>query len=145
MAQRRRPDTSKTASRHVVASPLERAQETAGPLAAAHGLEVGTDDRVIESTNVFQGKRFGVGDGVLKQAAQLVATCATRASPRGASPTRRSSARMLAAVDDARDAARGHEAVLVSHQLPVWTTRLHVEGSSFVHDPRTPAVHPVPA
>ena len=32
--------------------------------------------------------------------------------------------RMLAAVYDARDAARGHEAVIVSHQLPIWITRL---------------------
>ena len=43
---------------------------------------------------------------------------------------------MMAAVYDARDAARGHEAVLVSHQLPIWTTRLHVEHRSFLHDPR---------
>ena len=39
-------------------------------------------------------------------------------------------ARMMAAVEDARDAARGHEAVIVSHQLPIWTTRLHVEKRS---------------
>ena len=24
----------------------------------------------------------------------------------------------------------------MSHQLPIWTTRLHVEGRSFLHDPR---------
>jgi broad specificity phosphatase PhoE len=43
---------------------------------------------------------------------------------------------MLSAVEAARDAARGHEAVLVSHQLPIWTLRLHVEGRRYVHDPR---------
>ena len=43
---------------------------------------------------------------------------------------------MMAAVNDARDAARGHEAVVVSHQLPIWITRLHVENRSFLHDPR---------
>jgi broad specificity phosphatase PhoE len=43
---------------------------------------------------------------------------------------------MLAAVESARDAARGHEAVLVSHQLPIWTLRLHVEGRRYAHDPR---------
>ena len=43
---------------------------------------------------------------------------------------------MMAAVDDARDAARGHEAVIVSHQLPIWTTRLFVERRSFLHDPK---------
>jgi broad specificity phosphatase PhoE len=43
----------------------------------------------------------------------------------------------MAAVEAARDAARGHEAVIVSHQLPIWTTRLHVEKRSFLHDPRS--------
>ena len=45
-------------------------------------------------------------------------------------------ARMLAAVETARDAARGHAAVLVSHQLPIWTLRLNLEGRRYVHDPR---------
>ena len=26
--------------------------------------------------------------------------------------------------------------MIVSHQLPIWITRLHVEGRSFLHDPR---------
>jgi broad specificity phosphatase PhoE len=43
---------------------------------------------------------------------------------------------MLAAVADARDAARGHEAVVVSHQLPVWTVRNKLEGRRLWHDPR---------
>lgn len=52
---------------HVVASPLERAQETAAPIAKAHGLDIGTDERLIEAENVFQGKTFGVGDGALRR------------------------------------------------------------------------------
>jgi broad specificity phosphatase PhoE len=43
---------------------------------------------------------------------------------------------MTGAVEDARDAALGHETVVVSHQLPIWTTRLHLERRPFVHDPR---------
>jgi broad specificity phosphatase PhoE len=39
-------------------------------------------------------------------------------------------------VATARDAARGHAAVCVSHQLPIWTLRLHLEGRSYLHDPR---------
>ena len=51
---------SRTATSPIsVASPLERAQETARPLADARGLEIVTDERVIESTNVFEGQRFG--------------------------------------------------------------------------------------
>ena len=43
---------------------------------------------------------------------------------------------MWPAVLDARAAAEGHEAVVVSHQLPIWITRLSAEGRSFLHDPR---------
>ena len=34
------------------------------------------------------------------------------------------------------DLIAGHEAVIVSHQLPIWTTRLHLEDRWFLHDPR---------
>ena len=44
--------------------------------------------------------------------------------------------RMVAAIHDARDAAAGHEAVVVSHQLPIWTTRLFLEKRSYVHHPK---------
>jgi broad specificity phosphatase PhoE len=43
---------------------------------------------------------------------------------------------MLAAVEAARDAALGHEAVCVSHQLPIWTLRCFLEGRHLWHDPR---------
>jgi broad specificity phosphatase PhoE len=42
----------------------------------------------------------------------------------------------VGAVASARDAARGHAAVCVSHQLPIWVLRLHLEGRSYLHDPR---------
>ncbi len=42
---------------HVAASPLERAQETALPIAAIHDLAVATDDRLIESRTSSRVKR----------------------------------------------------------------------------------------
>jgi broad specificity phosphatase PhoE len=39
-------------------------------------------------------------------------------------------------VDKARARAGGHEAVCVSHQLPVWTARLALTGRRLWHDPR---------
>ena len=45
-------------------------------------------------------------------------------------------ARMQGAIDDARIMAAGHEAVIVSHQAPIWTMRCALEGRSFLHDPR---------
>ena len=47
----------------VVASPLQRAQETAAPIAARHGLDVATDPDLIESLNYFEGRRISPGDG----------------------------------------------------------------------------------
>ena len=47
-------------------SPLERAQETAAPLAATFDLDVAHDERLIEAANLFEGHPFGVGDGSLR-------------------------------------------------------------------------------
>lgn len=119
----------------VWASPLERAQQTAAPLAAARGVEIRSDDRILESTNVFEGERFGAGAGALRRPSTWKHLW-NPLRPSWGEPYKQVAARMMSAVDDARAAARGHEAVLVSHQLPIWTTRLAAEGRSFLHDPR---------
>ena len=116
-------------------SPLERAQETAAPLAAALALTPVIDPRVIESGNVFEGKRFGHGDNALRKPSTWI-HLRNPFKPSWAEPYVEVAARMTATVHDARDAARGHEAVIVSHQLPIWITRLAVEKRSFLHDPR---------
>jgi len=120
---------------HLVASPLERAQETATPLGRAKGLEIVTDARVIESTNVFEGQRFSVGDSILKHPEGWHHLW-NPLKPSWGEPYKAVVARMMAAVYDARDSARGHDAVIVSHQLPIWITRMHVEKRSYLHNPR---------
>ncbi len=119
----------------VTASPLQRAQETAAPIAAAFGLAVGTDDRLIEAENHFQGMKFGVGDGSLRHPGHWP-HLRNPFRPSWGEPYAEQVDRMLAAVDAARVAARGHEAVLVSHQLPIWVTRLALENRRLWHDPR---------
>jgi broad specificity phosphatase PhoE len=120
----------------VVASPLERAQETAAPLAEARGLRIDTDPRIVESGNVFEGKRFSVGDSILKRP-DTWPHLWNPFRPSWGEPYKVIASRMMAAVHDARDSVRGSEVVLVSHQLPVWITRLHVERRSFLHNPRS--------
>ena len=120
---------------HLRTSPLERAQETAAPLAKALGLTPLIDPRVIESGNVFEGKRFGHGDNALRKPSTWIHLWNPLKASWG-EPYKEVVARMLAAVYDARDAARGHEAAIVSHQLPIWITRLALEKRSFLHDPR---------
>lgn len=119
----------------VVASPLDRAQETATPIAAVHGLEIVTDPRVIEADNVFEGQRVGVGDGVLRQP-RAWRHLWNPFTPSWGEPYVDLAERMTDAIHGARDEARGRETVIVSHQLPIWIARLHAEDKRLWHDPR---------
>ena len=121
---------------HLRVSPLERAQETARPLAEARGLEIVTDDRVIESENKFEGLNFAGGASTILKRPRLWRHLYNPFTPSWGEPHQKIVARMMAAVEDARAAAEGHEAVIVSHQLPIWTTRLHVEKRRQHIDPR---------
>jgi broad specificity phosphatase PhoE len=120
----------------VISSPLERAQQTATAIASAFGLPVQSDDRLVEADNYFEGMTFGFGDGSLRH---------PRHWPKLRNPFRPSwgeayrdqVARMTAAIDAARRQVPGREAVLVSHQLPIWVTRLSFEGRHLWHDPRS--------
>ncbi|WP_103502066.1 histidine phosphatase family protein [Streptomyces sp. SM12] len=120
---------------HVVASPLERAQETAEPIARVRGVEIATDRRLIEAANVFEGKAFGVGDGAMSRPGNWKHLY-NPLRPSWGEPYVDQVVRMRGAIDAARDAARGHEAVCVSHQLPIWILRSHVERRRLWHDPR---------
>ncbi|WP_042370336.1 histidine phosphatase family protein [Streptacidiphilus neutrinimicus] len=120
---------------HVVASPLDRAQETAAPIGAAHGLTVAADERLIEAANIFEGKTFGVGDGSLRNPSHWK-YLTNPFRPSWGEPYIEQVVRMMGALGAARDAARGHEAVCVSHQLPIWVTRCFAEHRRLWHDPR---------
>lgn len=118
----------------VVASPLERAQQTAVPIAAEHGLTVGSDPRLIESTNVFEGTTVEPGPRALRDP-RMWRHLYNPLLPSWGEDYAAVAARVLDAVYDARDAAAGHEAVCVSHQLPIWVTRRRVEGLRLWHRP----------
>lgn len=119
----------------VTSSPLDRAQETAQPVAELHGVPVGTDVDLIEADNIFEGKVVGVGDGVLRHPSTWRYLW-NPLRPSWGEPYQELADRMGAAVGRARDAAAGHEAVLVSHQLPIWIARLSAEQRRLPHDPR---------
>lgn len=119
----------------VFASPLDRAQETARPVAERLGLDVVTDDRLIESENVLEGKavtltRLAVNPGNWRYLWNPF-------RPSWGEPYQHVADRMRQAIDRARDAARGREAVCVSHQLPIWVSRLAAGHRRLWHDPRS--------
>ncbi|MPZ62205.1 MAG: histidine phosphatase family protein [Propionibacteriales bacterium] len=120
---------------HLVSSPLERAQQTAAPFVERLGLDITTDRRAIEAANYFEGKSFAVGSGALfRPSAWWHLRNPVR--PSWGEPYRQLVRRMRDTMDDARIAAAGHEALVVSHQLPIWIVRCAVEGRPLVHDPR---------
>jgi broad specificity phosphatase PhoE len=123
---------------HLVASPLTRAQETAAPIASALGLEVVTDERILEAENRFEGLSGVKGRLRNPKYWPLLRNPLT---PSWGEPYARQVERVMAAVEDARTRALelggdGSEAVLVSHQLPIWVTRRAAEGRRLWHDPR---------
>ncbi|OMH26981.1 hypothetical protein BKD30_04350 [Tersicoccus phoenicis] len=121
------------------ASPLLRAQQTAAPLGAALGLPIATEGRIIEAENHFEGLRMTRAElRKPKHWPFLV----NPLRPSWGEPYRRQVARVVAAVHTARAEAEaaggaGAEAVMVSHQLPIWVTRLSAEQRPLWHDPRS--------
>ena len=118
----------------IFASPLERAQETAAPVAERLGLDIVTSDRLIESGNVLEGRsvtltRLAVNPGNWRYLWNPFL-------PSWGEPYTEVVARMREAIGQGREAGRGKEAILVSHQLPIWVSRLAAEHKPLWHNPK---------
>jgi broad specificity phosphatase PhoE len=120
---------------YLAASSLQRAQETAGPLATMLSLPIITDDRIIEAANDFEGLAFGLNGKTLGRP-QTWVKLRDPLRPSWGEPYLDIAHRMLGAIYTAALAADGHEAVLVSHQLPIVTARRYLQGKRLWHDPR---------
>jgi broad specificity phosphatase PhoE len=121
--------------RYLVSSPLERAQQTAAPLAELTGLDVATDERLIEADNHLQGRPVAGGKGLFRDP-RLWKYYRNPFRPSWGEPYARIAERVLAAARSARDRAGGGDAVCVSHQLPIVIARRRAEGRRLFHDPR---------
>lgn len=117
------------------ASPLERAQETARPVAMRLGLEIVTDDRLIESANVLEGKSVTLAQLALNPVNWRHLW--NPFQPSWGEPYQQVVARMRAVIEQAREAGLGREAVCVSHQLPIWVSRLAAEHKRLWHNPNS--------
>ncbi|HEX9539203.1 MAG TPA: histidine phosphatase family protein [Streptosporangiaceae bacterium] len=118
----------------LLSSPLERAVETAAPLSAQFGLDVSIDERLIEPWNHFEGTTSGALSRALRNPAQW-RYLYNPFRPSWGEPYASIAARMLDVMADAVRAARGHEAVCVSHQLSIWIARRAAEGKPLWHHP----------
>jgi broad specificity phosphatase PhoE len=116
------------------ASPLQRAQESAAPWHERFGLDIVTEERIIEPTNAFEGQvKLGPRAILTPRSWKLVSNPFL---PSWGEPYRQVEARMLAAIDDAWAAADGGEVVMVSHQMPIVMVARSVKGLRLWHDPR---------
>lgn len=120
---------------YLAASPLERAQETARPIAEVTGCEVHTREDILEAGNTFEGLR------TKGWRSQLINPIRWRhmtnpLEPSWGEPYQEIFERMWSAVEDARNKAEGHEAVMVSHQLPIVMVQRHVQGKRLAHASR---------
>ena len=119
---------------HLRCSPLERARETMAPLAEALGLPVAIDDRLLEAANYLEGLKVSFPSTL--RTPKNWRHFRNPLTPSWGEPYKAIVARMRAAMKDACEAASGHEAVIVSHQLPIWMARCDAEGRRLIHDPR---------
>ena len=122
-----------------IGSPVASARGRAVCCARSSGLETrwvtSCPANHSAAASDFEGLRVAVGDGALRDPRHWW-KLRNPFRPSWGEPYVEIAARMLTAVEAARDAARGAAAVCVSHQLPIWTLRLHLEGRRFAHDPR---------
>jgi len=118
-------------------SPLERAQETMVPVAARFpGVPVITDARLIEAGNFFAGQVMGSTARAVRSPRQWHFLI-NPLRPSWGESYKEIADRLTAAILDAADAVgEAGQAVIVSHQLPIWMARLRAEGRHLWHDPR---------
>ncbi len=131
-------DGWKAAPQIAVSSPLLRAQETIAPLAQKFQLDIRTEERVVEAENSFQGL-----SDMRRQLRnpKLWPLVLNPFRPSWGEPYTQQVARVAQTVQTLRDELMltygpGASAVVVSHQLPIWVTRLSAEGKQLAHDPR---------
>lgn len=113
-------------------SPLDRAAETARPVADEFGVSIRLDERLIEAGNTFQGRALSsrsVGD------LQVLRRLYNPFRPSWGEPYSRIVSRMVDIIKVVRKEAWGREAVCVSHQLPIWMARRAAERKRLWHRP----------
>ncbi len=119
----------------VMSSPLERAQESAAPIASAFGRPVTVNESLVEASSRLEGGRFEMNLGILaKPGAWRFLVNPLR--PSWGEPFTSVASRMMSLIHSvARESVSG-DVVMVSHQLPIWMVHRSVSGAKLFHDPR---------
>ncbi|MGN6503420.1 MAG: histidine phosphatase family protein [Pseudolysinimonas sp.] len=117
----------------LVASPLQRTRESAAPWSPLFGVRVETDERLIEPPNVFEGYNIR---RELRRRPWMIRYLTNPSKPSWGEAFTSIAARMMAAITDIHETTEGGEAVIVSHQLPIWMVARTVQHKPLATDPR---------
>lgn len=116
----------------LIASPLLRAQQSAAPIAMLLGLEIDTDERIIEPTNAFEGQ-----DRRDFRNPRYWYRFVNPFRPSWGEPYRQIARRVRAAMDDAWETRGTGDIVMVSHQAVIWAAHRDIGGEALFHNPAT--------
>ena len=119
---------------YLVSSPLLRTQQSAEPISEVLGLDAITDERLIEPYNVFEGRKLGAGHIAIRP--HLYYHLRNPKEPTWGEPYQAIAERMFSAMDSVAETVSAGDAVLVSHQLPIWVVHLASTGMQFAHNPK---------
>ena len=118
----------------LLASPLQRTQESAKPWEIEFGLSLGAEPRVIEPWNKFAGLR--VGPRALLKRPSLLLNLYNPMQPSWGEPYREIASRMNEAALESWNSVSGGDVVIVSHQLPIWMLYRSTQGLALPHNPK---------
>lgn len=117
----------------IYVSPLQRTQESASPIEKLFNLDATTDDRLIEPRNIFEGRKLSAKTIAIRP--HLVYHLRNPYQPSWGESYVSIVARMVEAMNDIADRTTGGDAVIVTHQLPIWITHRHLAGLRLAHNP----------
>ena len=118
----------------LLASPLLRTQESAAPVADEFGLEVHTDQRLIEPYNIFEGRKLTASHILIRP--HLYYHLRNPQKPSWGEPYEAIAARMMEAIEEAWNSVDSGDVVIVSHQLPIVMVQLTLAGKPLAHNPK---------
>lgn len=130
-------DELKNQRRNVTAiytSPLLRTRESAEPIQAAFKLDSVSDSRLIEPTNIFEGRRLGVKHVIVRP--HLFFHLRNPLRPSWGEPFEAIADRMIEAITELGQKTKDGDLVIVSHQLPIWMVHRRLAGLRLPHDPK---------
>ena len=118
----------------LISSPLLRTQQSSEPIAEGLGLEIITDERLIEPYNVFEGRKLSARHVAIRP--HLYLHLRNPNTPSWGESYESIVSRMYAAMDDLAAEVDSGDVVLVTHQLPIWMVHQQAGGLKLAHNPK---------